>query len=182
MAKGLMDGCLAHKKTLACVYAKSKATMEKLDELKAWKLCHEKKLKLSEQIHGDLEKEVELLKEALKDKEENLRQAKVEAIHEYWDSDALLSKLGTFFADDFDDCLRQVKDFYPDLNLAHISLDAEGQTSAQLADSEGTKELFSEDPGNGEVQKDNGVEKGIVQQPLAPEPEDKGDNPTTQEQ
>lgn len=117
----------------------------------------------------------------MKDKEENLRQ-KVEAIREYRDFNALLSKLGTSFANDFDDYLHQVKASYPNLNLAHISLDAEGQTSAQPVDSEGTDELFSKDLGDGEVQKDDGVEEGIVQQPLAPEPEDKGDKPATQEQ
>ena len=70
---------------------------------------------MSEEVRGELEKQTELLKKALaeKDKEvreaqDQLRQAKEEAIREYRDSDALLSELGTSFLEGFDDALRQV--------------------------------------------------------------------------
>lgn len=56
MAKGLMDRCIAQEKTLERVHAKSKATVEELDELKLWRLRHEEKLKVSEQIRENLEK------------------------------------------------------------------------------------------------------------------------------
>ena len=79
---------------------------------------------MSEEARGELEKQTELLKKALveKDKEikdanDRLRQAKEEAIHEYCDSDALLAELGGPFAEGFDDCLRQVKASYPVLTL-----------------------------------------------------------------
>ncbi|XP_075640614.1 uncharacterized protein LOC142612399 [Castanea sativa] len=151
MAKGLMDRCLTQEKTLDCVRAKSKATGEELDELKLWKHRHEEKLKLSEQARSDLEKEVELLKETLKAKEESLRQAKIEAIQEYRDSEALVSELATSFADGFDDCIRQVKALFPDFDLSHISIDGEGQTPTCPVNSEATEDLFGRDPNDGGV-------------------------------
>ena len=74
----------------------------------------EKKLAYSEQVRGELEKKTELLRQVLKDKEkeirdakDQLRQAKEVVIHEYRDSDALLVELGTSFAEGFDDaCVR----------------------------------------------------------------------------
>ena len=58
------------------------------------------------------EAQVEVLKKILKDKEEEileakgqLRQAKEDAVREYHDSDALLKELGGSFADGFENCL-----------------------------------------------------------------------------
>ena len=72
----------------------------------------EKKLAYSEQVRGELEKKTKLLRQVLKDKEkeirdakDQLRQAKEVVIHEYRDSDALLVELGTSFAEGFDDAL-----------------------------------------------------------------------------
>ncbi|KAK9993177.1 hypothetical protein SO802_022880 [Lithocarpus litseifolius] len=67
---------------------------------------------------------------------------KKEAILEYRDSDALLSKLGSSFAEGFDDYLRQVKASYPDLDLAHINIDDQGQTSVLPVHSESMDQLF----------------------------------------
>ena len=60
-------------------------------------MVQEKKLALSVEVRGELEKQTELLKKALADKEkeikdanDRLRHAKEEAIREYHDSDALL--------------------------------------------------------------------------------------------
>ena len=68
------------------------------------------KLALSEEARGGLEKQTELLKQVLEDKEKEtndtknqLRQAKEEAICEYRDFDALLAALGGSFAEGFDD-------------------------------------------------------------------------------
>ena len=95
---------------------------------------------------------MEELKKVLKDKEneiskskKQLRQAKEDAIKEYRDSDALLAKLGNSFANDFDDCLCQVKASFPDLDLSHITINAEGQTPTHHVKSEGTDELFADD-------------------------------------
>ena len=76
-----------------------------------------------------------MLKQVLEDKEKEIKtakdqlcQAKEDAIREYRDSDALLAKLGGSFADNFDDCFRQVKASFPDLDLSYISIDAQAQT------------------------------------------------------
>ena len=95
---------------------------------------------------------MELLKKVMADKEkeitkamDQLRQVKEEAIHEYCDSNALLVELGGSFAEGFDDCLRQVKAFYPDLDLSNINIDTPAQTSVQPVHSESTDELFADD-------------------------------------
>ena len=76
----------------------------------------EKKLACSEQAREELEKQMELLRQVLKDKEkeikdakDQLHQTKEEVIREYRDSDAFLAELRTSFAESFDDALRQVK-------------------------------------------------------------------------
>ena len=76
---------------------------------------------------------MELLKKVLKDKEDEISQskkllccAKEDAIKEFRDSDALLAKLGGSFIDGFDNYLCQVKASFPDLDLSHITIDAEG--------------------------------------------------------
>ena len=88
----------------------------------------------------------------LKDKEDEisqskklLRRVKEDAIKEYHDFDALLAKLGGSFVNGFDDCLRQVRASFPDLDLSHITIDVEGQTLAYPVESEGTDELFIDD-------------------------------------
>ena len=98
------------------------------------------------------EAQVEALKKILKDKDMeiskakcHLRQAKEDAVREYCDSDALLKKLGGSFADGFDDCFRQVKVSYLDLDLSHVSIDAPTQTPIQLVNCEGTEELFADE-------------------------------------
>ena len=92
------------------------------------------------------------LKKVLKDKEDEfsqskklLRWAKEDAIKKYHDFDSLLAELGGSFVDGFDDYLRQVKASFPDLDLSHITTDAEGQTLAHLVESEGTDDLFTDD-------------------------------------
>ena len=88
----------------------------------------------------------------LKDKEDEifqskklLHRAKEDAIKEYCDFDALLAELVGSFTDGFDDCLCQVKASFPDLDLSHITIDAEGQTPACSIESEGTDDLFIDD-------------------------------------
>ena len=44
-------------------------------------------------------------------------------ICEYCDSDALLSNLGDFFLQGFDDALHQVKKAYPDLDILNIKME-----------------------------------------------------------
>ena len=81
--------------------------------------------------------QVEALKKILKDKEAeiskakgHLCQAKEDAVREYRDSDALLKELGGSFADDFENCFRHVKASFLNLDLLHISIDAQAQTPA----------------------------------------------------
>ena len=96
--------------------------------------------------------QMEALKKVLKDKEDEiskskkeLRQAKEGAIKEYYNSNALLSKLGSSFVVGFNDCLCQVNASFLDLDLSHITIDTKGQTSTRPVDSEGTNELFADD-------------------------------------
>lgn len=91
------------------------------------------------------------MREALKTKEDSLCQAKDEAIQEYQDSEALLGELATSFADGFDDCLRQVKASYPDLSLAHFSIDPKSQTPARPVNTEDTDKLFGGEQSDGEA-------------------------------
>lgn len=79
------------------------------------------------------------MKKILKDKEgkiyelkEQLRQVREDEIRGYRDSDAFIKELGGSFANDFDDCLCQIKTSF---SLSHISIDAQAQTLACLADS-----------------------------------------------
>lgn len=64
---------------------------------------------------------------------------------EYRDSDALLKELGGSFVDGFDDCFHQVKASFLDLDLSHISIEAQAQTLAHPVYSEGINELFVDD-------------------------------------
>ena len=113
MMKGLMGCCLNHETALDRLRAKATLMEDELNELKSWKVVQEKKLSLSEEARGELEKQMELLQKVLVDKEkeiteakDRLLQVKEEAIHEYRDSDALLAELGGLFAEGFDNCLR----------------------------------------------------------------------------
>ena len=70
-----------------------------------------------------------MLKKILQDKEgeiselkEQHHQAKGDAVREYCDSDAFLYELGGSFADGFNNCFRQVKASFPDLDLSEISI------------------------------------------------------------
>lgn len=64
---------------------------------------------------------------------------------EYRDSDTLLKELGGSFVDGFDDCFHQVKASFLDLDLSHISIEAQAQTLAHPVYSEGLNELFVDD-------------------------------------
>lgn len=150
MMKGLMDRCLSHEMALERVRVKAKKMMAELEELQAWKAIQLRKLEASKQLHDELEKQTEALRKVLEDKEkeiadskDQLRRAKEDPIQEYCDSDALLTELGTSFADGFDDWFRQVKASYPDLDLSHISIDPQAQTPGQPVYSKSTNKLFN---------------------------------------
>ena len=147
-----MGCCLNHEMSLDRLRAKAILTEDELNQLKVQKMVQEKKLALSEEARGELEKQTELLRQVLEDKEkeindakDKLHQAKDEAIQEYCDSDALLVELGGSFAEGFDNYLSQVKASYPDLDLSHVTIDAQAQTSIQLVHLESTDELFTDD-------------------------------------
>lgn len=102
-----MDHCLSHETSLEHVRTRAKKTVEELEELQAWKVVQEKKLALLKQVKGELEKQTEVLEDKEKeitDSKDQLRRAKEDAIQEYRDSEALLSELGSSFANRFDDC------------------------------------------------------------------------------
>ena len=56
MMKGLMGRCLNHEIALDRLRAKATLTEDELNELKSWKVVQEKKLALSEEARGVLEK------------------------------------------------------------------------------------------------------------------------------
>ena len=149
--KGLMGRCLNQETALEHVWAKVDLTEGKLNQLKAWKVNMEKKFDHSEKVRKELEQGVEKIKKVLKDKDkeiqdlkDQLRQAKEEAIHEYRDSNALLSELGGSFVEGVDDALRQVQKDYPDLDVSNIKIDDQGQTSVIPVNSENTEDLFAD--------------------------------------
>ena len=72
--------------------------------------------------------------------------AKEDTVKEFRNSDAFLYDLGGCFADSFNDCLRQVKASFPDLDLSQIFIDALAQTPTQSVNLEGTNELFANNP------------------------------------
>lgn len=151
-----MGRCLNREMSLDRKRVKASSMKDELNQLKAQRMIQENKLTLSEEAQGELEKQTELLRQVLKDKEkeindakDKLGQAKDKAIREYCDSKALLAELGGSFAKGFNDCLRQVKTSYLDLDLSHVTIDAQAQTSVQLVHSESTNKLFADDaPGN----------------------------------
>ena len=76
-----------------------------------------------EQRTEEMKKVLEGKDKKIKDPKGQLRQAKEEADHEYRDSDALLSELGTSFLEGFDDTLRQVREAHPDLDLSMVKIE-----------------------------------------------------------
>ena len=74
-------------------------------------------MEVLQQVFQDKEKEINTIKD-------QLCQAKEDAIWEHRYSEAYLTELGGTYEDSFDDCLCQVKASFPDLNLAHVSIDA----------------------------------------------------------
>nr|POE56126.1 hypothetical protein CFP56_63272 [Quercus suber] len=54
-------------------------------------------------------------------------------------------ELGGSFVDGFDDCFRQVKASFPNLDLSHISIDHQAQTPALPIYFKGTDELFADE-------------------------------------
>ena len=76
MMKGLMGCCLNHEMALDRIRAKVRSMKDELNELKAWKTVQEKKLALSEEARDELEKQTELLKQILEDKEKEISDTK----------------------------------------------------------------------------------------------------------
>ena len=159
MMKGLMDRCLNREAALERVRAKAEQTEDELGQLHKWKSTMKKKFDLSEQSRKELEqrtkevgKALEAKDKEIKDLKEKLRQAKEDAVREYWDSDALLRELGGSFLQGFDDALRQLKKAYPDLDVSMININDQDQTSALPVASENTDNLFGDDvvQGDGE--------------------------------
>ena len=112
----------------------------------------EKKFELSERVRKDLEQSTEEAKKThegkdkeIQDLKDGLHQAKEVEVCEYRDSDALLSELGDFFLQGFDDTLRQVKKAYPDLDVSNIKVKDQAQTFVMPVASKDTDDLFAED-------------------------------------
>ena len=158
----------------------------------------EKKFDLSEKERKDLKHRTEEMKKVLEGKDKKikdlkgqLRQAKEEAVCEFRDSDALLSKLGSSFLEGFEDALCQVRKAHLGLDLSFIKLEEPVQASVVPVASKNTEDLFVEDAnvGDGEsahaqnVQVQSVVDeahKPIVEEANQPENQQKDDNPAQQ--
>ena len=110
----------------------------------------DKKFDLSKKERKELEQRMEEMKKVLEGKDKKikglkgqLRQVEEEAVHEYRDSDTLLSKLGSSFLEGFDDTLHQMREAYPDLDLSSIKIEDLAQASVIPVASENTEELFA---------------------------------------
>ena len=104
MMKRLMERCLKNEVALECVRSKAEHTEDELNQLRSWKITMEKKFELSERERKELEQSMGEAKTALEGKEmditnlkDRLRQAKEVTVHEYRDTDALLSELRDSF-------------------------------------------------------------------------------------
>ena len=155
--KGLMERCLNLETALEHMRAKAELTEDELGQLKKWKSIMEKKFDLLEKVWKELEQRMEEAKKAIEDKDkevqdlkDKLRQAKEVAIHEYRDSDALLSELGDSYLEGFDDALRQIKKAFRDLDVSNIKVEDQAQTSVMPIASEDTEDLFAEDVNQGD--------------------------------
>ena len=177
MMKRLMGRCLSHETSVECVRAKAEQTEDELNQLRNWKPKMEKKLDLSEKARKSLEQVTEEAKRALEVKDKEIQdlkdeacQAKEVAVHEYCDSDALISELGDSFLQGFDDAIRQVKKAYPDLDVSKIKVQDQAQTSVMPVASEDTDDLFADDDviGDGEsAQANNAQVQPVVE--MAPQ-------------
>ena len=130
MMKGLMDRCLAKEKAIDRLREKVKVVEAELNELNAWKEVQVQKLTLTKKALEESENHADELRKVLLDKEgeiidlkEQVRRAKADGKAEFRNSDCYLKELSDWYFDGFDECLRQVKAFYLDLNVSQVSLD-----------------------------------------------------------
>lgn len=73
---------------------------------------------------------------------EQVRQAKEDGKTDFRNSDGFLTELSDCYDDGFQECLRQLKALYPDLDVSQVSLDNVAQTSAPTVNHEDTDEIF----------------------------------------
>ena len=107
---------------------------------------------MTNKLLEESEVQVKALKKILKDKEgeikdakDKLCKAKEDELREYHDFDAFIKELDGSFTDGFDNCFHQVKASFPNLDLSHISINAQAQTPAQPVYFESIDELFADD-------------------------------------
>ena len=136
MMKGLMDCYASHEMVVSRLREKVEVREMELWELTVWKEVQVNKLDLTRQLLEELKAQVMALKKLLKDKKGEISEAKGllcqakedDVVREYCDFDTLLKELGGSFADGFNNCFRQVKASLLNLDLSHISIDAQAQT------------------------------------------------------
>lgn len=77
---------------------------------------------------------------------EQVRRAKEDGKTVFCNSDSFLDELSGCYDDGFQECLRQVKALYPNLDVSQVSLGNVAQTPARTVELLGTDELFKVDP------------------------------------
>ena len=153
MMKGLMDRCMAQETLVDQLKERAESAETEQNELKASWEVQVKKLNVTRKALEESEAQTGVLKKVLKDKEgeisflrKQIRQAKEDGKTEFCNSDGFLSKLSGCYADGFNECLRQVKALFPDLDVSWVSLDDMAQTPTKSIESGDTNELFEGDP------------------------------------
>ena len=153
MMKGLMDCCMAQKKLVDDLKEKVEAAETGLNELKTWREVQIKKLDVTKKALEESESHAEALKKVLKDKEgeisllrKQVLLAKEDGKTKFCNSDGFFYELGGCYADGFNECLRQVKALFPDLDISQISINAMTQIPARSIELEGTDALFQANP------------------------------------
>ena len=153
MMKGPMDRCLAREKWVDRLKEKAEIAETELNELRAQKESQVKKLSMTKKALEELEILADKLRKVLQDKEgeisklrEQIRRAKEDEMTEFHNSDGFLTQLSDCYENSFQECLRQVKALYPNLDVSQVSLDNVAQTPARTVDHEGTDEILEADP------------------------------------
>ena len=101
-----------------------------MNELRAWKETQVKKLAMTKKALEESKSLANELRKVLQDKEgeistlrEQVCQAKEDGKTEFRNFDGFLTELNDYYDNGFQECLRQVKTLYPDLDVLQVSLD-----------------------------------------------------------
>lgn len=147
------DRCISREKLVDHLKERAETVETRLRKLEAWREVQIRKLDQTKKALEELERQTEVLKNVLKDKEgeisslrKQVLQVKKDGKMEFRNSNAFIYELGGCFADGFNDYLHQVKASFSDQDLSSISIDLRQVQIHWSVDPEGTDELFAKNP------------------------------------